>query len=213
MAQVRRVGGVTREINVVLDPDQLAAPRPDRRQVNNALRAARPGRCPAAGWRSAAASRPCACWAPRSTAGRAARADHPHGPAAIVKLTDVAEVGDGAGEVRGFARLNGRPVVGFQVMKTRAASDVAVEDAVTGQAGRRWKRTVRGEVHPHLHPVQETRDSFRATQHVLLEGMLLAAFVVWLFLRDWRATMVTAFAMPDVADPDLLRDATCSASR
>jgi len=44
--------------------------------------------------------------------------------------------------------------------------------------------------------VQETRDSFRATQHVLLEGMLLAALVVFLFLRDWRATMVTAFAMP-----------------
>ena len=45
-------------------------------------------------------------------------------------------------------------------------------------------------------PVEETRASFRATQHVLLEGMLLAALVVLLFLRDWRATMITAFAMP-----------------
>ena len=51
----------------------------------------------------------------------------PTGGGRYVKLTDVAEVGDGAGEIRGFARLNGRPVVGFQVMKTRAASDIAVE--------------------------------------------------------------------------------------
>ena len=47
-----------------------------------------------------------------------------------MKLSDVADVGDGASEVRGFARLNGRPVVGFQVTKTKEASDVDAEDAV-----------------------------------------------------------------------------------
>ena len=38
-----------------------------------------------------------------------------------------------------------------------------------------------------------------ATAHTLLEGMLLAALVVWLFLRDWRATLITAVAMPSCA--------------
>jgi HAE1 family hydrophobic/amphiphilic exporter-1 len=44
--------------------------------------------------------------------------------------------------------------------------------------------------------VDQTRASFKATQHVLGEGMFLAALVVFFFLRDWRATMITAAAMP-----------------
>jgi HAE1 family hydrophobic/amphiphilic exporter-1 len=120
----------------------------------------------------------------------------PTGTGGYVKLTDIAEVGDGSGEVRGFARLNSRPVVGFQVMKTRAASDIAVEDAVLAKLASLEKERPGVKFTRIFTTVQETRDSFRATQHVLLEGMLLAAFVVWLFLRDWRATMVTAFAMP-----------------
>jgi HAE1 family hydrophobic/amphiphilic exporter-1 len=86
--------------------------------------------------------------------------------------------------------------VGFQVMKTRAASDIAVEDAVLAKLAKLEKENPGVKFTRIFTTVQETRDSFRATQHVLLEGMLLAAFVVWLFLRDWRATMVTAFAMP-----------------
>ncbi|MEI7931810.1 MAG: efflux RND transporter permease subunit, partial [Alphaproteobacteria bacterium] len=44
--------------------------------------------------------------------------------------------------------------------------------------------------------VYDTRQGFEATKSTLFEGMLLAALVVWLFLRDWRATMITAVAMP-----------------
>src|SRR6185437_15345631 len=90
----------------------------------------------------------------------------------------------------------GRPVVGFQVMKTREASDVAVDDAVKA------KLVELEKAHPGVtftrifSSVDETRTSFRATQHVLVEGMLLAALVVFFFLRDWRATAITAVAMP-----------------
>ena len=48
----------------------------------------------------------------------------------VVRLTDVAQIGDGSSEIRGFARLNGRPVVAVQIMKTREASDVQTEDRV-----------------------------------------------------------------------------------
>ncbi|RYG00047.1 MAG: efflux RND transporter permease subunit, partial [Caulobacteraceae bacterium] len=113
-----------------------------------------------------------------------------------VRLTDIAEVGDGSSEVRGFARLNGQPVVGFMVMKTRDSSDVAVEDniiAALAKAEGQYKGVTFTKI---FSSVDETRASFRATQHVLLEGMILAALVVFLFLRDWRSTAITAFAMP-----------------
>ena len=44
--------------------------------------------------------------------------------------------------------------------------------------------------------VDDTKANFHATQDALLEGMLLAALVVFLFLRDWRATLISAAAMP-----------------
>ena len=44
--------------------------------------------------------------------------------------------------------------------------------------------------------MDQTRAGFIATWHTLLEGMLLAALVVFLFLRDWRSTLITAVAMP-----------------
>lgn len=120
----------------------------------------------------------------------------PTGSGGYVKLTDIAEVGDGSSEVRGFARLNGQPVVGFMVMKTRDSSDVAVEDNIIA-ALQKAEGTYKGVTFTKIFSsVDETRASFRATQHVLLEGMILAALVVFLFLRDWRSTAITAFAMP-----------------
>src|SRR6185437_11353146 len=111
----------------------------------------------------------------------------------FVKLTDVADVGDGSSEVRGFARLNGRPVVGFQVQKTKDSSDVDVDNAVL-QGLKQLEKTHPGVKFTKIFSsVDETRASFKATQHVLLEGMMLAALVVFVFLRDWRSTTITAF--------------------
>ncbi|MDZ4371322.1 MAG: efflux RND transporter permease subunit [Phenylobacterium sp.] len=195
VAQIRRVGGVSREINVILDPDKLAARGLTAAQVNNALRAADldvPGGRVEVGGREQTVR----VLGAATTLAELREMTIPTGGGSYVKLTDVAQVGDGAGEVRGFARLNGRPVVGFQLMKIRAASDIATEDAVLARLETLEKEYPGVTFTRIFTTVQETRDSFRATQHVLLEGMLLAAFVVWLFLRDWRATMVTAFAMP-----------------
>jgi len=195
VAQIRRVGGVSREINVVIDPDRLAARGLTAAQVNNALRAADldvPGGRVEVGGREQTVR----VLGAATTLATLREMTIPTGTGSYVKLTDVAELGDGAGEIRGFARLNGRPVVGFQVMKTRAASDISTEDAVLARLAKLEQQHPGVKFTRIFTTVQETRDSFRATQHVLLEGMLLAAFVVWLFLRNWRATMVTAFAMP-----------------
>jgi len=196
VAQITRVGGVTREINVIVDPDRLAARGLTASQVNNALRGFQvdaPGGRTTVGGReqnlrvlgnvtSIAELRELNI--PTGVAGR------------FVKLSDVADIGDGSSEVRGFAELNGRPVVGFQVSKTKEASDVVTEDAVKARLAQMEK------AHPGIKfaaissTVDETRASFHATQHVLTEGMFLAALVVFFFLRDWRATAITAVAMP-----------------
>ena len=144
----------------------------------------------------------------------------------FVKLSDVADVGDGTAEVRSAAWYDGfGRVVGFQITKLKDSSDVTTEDGVDralkemvegskpgfyAKLGALWGR-LRGRdavaqgltpTHPEIRinkivsQVDSTRGSFAATRETMLEGMALAALVVWLFLRDWRATAVTAVAMP-----------------
>jgi HAE1 family hydrophobic/amphiphilic exporter-1 len=195
VAQVQRVGGVNREINVIVDPDKLAGLGLTAPQINDALRGFAAdetgGQVEVGGRRQTVR-----VLGTPETVARLRDMQIPIAGGRFVRLSDVAEVGDGSSEVQGFARLDDRPVVGFQVMKTRDSSDITVEDNVD----RAIKKLEAG--HPDvkftkvLSTVDNTRANFTATLHTLLEGMLLAAVVVFLFLKDWRATLITAIAMP-----------------
>ncbi len=195
VSQIARVGGVNREINVLVDPERLAARGVTAAQVSNALRGfdldASGGRVTVGGREQTVR-----VLGSVNTIEALRALTIPVAGTRYVKLTDVADIGDGAAELRGFARFNGRPVVGFQVMKTKEASDVGVEDEVKKGLAELAKTYPDIKITPIFSSVTETRATFKATQHVLLEGMLLAAIVVFVFLRDWRSTLITAVAMP-----------------
>jgi len=195
VGKVGRVGGVDREINVVLDPTRLAAQGITAAQVNSAVAQASvdaPGGRITIGGREQTLR----------VLGAAVTVDQirnlliPVAGGKFVRLSDVADVGDGSAEVRSFALLNGAPVVGFQVTKTKPASEVSTEDGVDAAVAKLNRDHPGITIHKIVSFVDNTRASFSATLHTLLEGMALAALVVWLFLRDWRATAVTAVAMP-----------------
>ncbi len=195
VSQISRVGGANREINVVIDPDKLTARGLTAASVNTALRGFD---LDAAGGRVQVGGREqtLRILGAVNTLEKLQNLTIPTGQGRFVKLTDVAQVGDGASESRGFARFNNRPVVGFQVMKTRDSSDVTVDDGVIVALDKLQKASPGVKFVRIFSSVDETRASFEATKHVLLEGMLLAAIVVFAFLRDWRSTLITAFAMP-----------------
>ncbi|MEZ5502217.1 MAG: efflux RND transporter permease subunit [Halioglobus sp.] len=195
VAQVKRVGGIDREINVTLDPQRLEALGLTAPQINNALRSASidvPGGRAEIGGReqtvrvlgAANTVESLGDMVISTSAGRE------------IRLADVASVASGAAERRGFAQLNGQSVVGFQVMKTPKASDVAVAreiERATAQLAQEYPDLRFQRVYSIAIGTQE---SFTATLHSLIEGMVLAALVVFLFLRSWRATVITALAMP-----------------
>jgi len=195
VARVTRVGGVSREINVVVSPDRLAARGLTATQVNAALRGFQidaPGGRVNVGGREQTLR----VYSNAASVAQLRDLNIPTGGGKFVKLSDVADIGDGASEVRGFARLNGRPVVGFQVSKTKEASDVVTEDAIIKTLAQLEKEHPGVKFTKIFSSVDQTRETFKATQHVLAEGMFLAALVVFFFLRDWRATAITAVAMP-----------------
>ena len=202
VGQVSRIGGVDREINVIIDPVRMAAQEVTAPQINQALASVSED---AAGGRVQVGGREQTL----RVLGAATSVDQirnlalPGTGGRFVKLSDVADVGDGTAEVRSEAKLDGAPVVAFNITKTREASDVSTEDGVDAALG--VKKGI-AQASPPGHSdivirkiysaVDDTRGGFAATKETMLEGMVLAAFVVWLFLRDWRATSVTAMAMP-----------------
>jgi HAE1 family hydrophobic/amphiphilic exporter-1 len=195
VAQVSRVGGVEREINVTLDPKKIQALGLTAPQINDALRRSSidvPGGRAEVGQQEQTVR---VLAAADSLQALADTVIHTSGNT-FIRLKDVASVASGAAERRGFAALDGESVVGFQVKKTKAASDVALAKAVA--------KAMQGVVnaYPHIHfnlivsMAKNTQASYQATLTALIEGMLLAALVVFLFLRNWRATVIAATAMP-----------------
>src|SRR5262249_4275271 len=113
-----------------------------------------------------------------------------------VRLDDVGLVTDTIAEQRTFARLNDIPVVGFNIMRSKGASDVKVADAVAARIEK-----IKSE-HPEIDlklidtSVTYTLGNYESALHTLYEGAALAIIVVFLFLRDVRATIIAALTLP-----------------
>ncbi len=195
VGQVQRVGGADREINVTLDPVRMAALGVIAADVNGAMRSY---------YRNYGGGRAEVGGAETTlrVIGESVDVDGirdlqiPLRNGSYVRLSDVADVGDGIGEVRGFARLNGRPVAGFNIVKVDTASEVDVQNGVFAGIEKLEAENPGLEITKIFSMTDDTLANFHATQAVLIEGMILAALVVFLFLRDWRATLIAAAAMP-----------------
>jgi multidrug efflux pump subunit AcrB len=200
MATVSRDGGVNREIRVVVDPNRMVAMGVSANDVNNALRQvnvdAAGGQAEIAGSRQSVrvlgnAQNAYALSQTRINLGNGRQ----------IKLADIASVYDGYSDRTDVARVGGREVVTFGFERARGASDVAVYDAAAKKLDEIRK------LHPDIHitqlfsQVDYTRGQYTSSMEALVEGAVLAIVIVYLFLRDWRATMISALAIPLSAIP------------
>ena len=118
-----------------------------------------------------------------------------------VRLTDLGTVTDTYEELRSFVRFNGDPVVTFAVFRAKGASEVSVAETVNLALDDLRK------AHPGVgielvdDTVFYTYGNYESAIQTLLEGALLAVLVVLAFLRNWRATLITAVALPLSAVP------------
>ena len=195
VGQVTRTGGLDREINVALDPERMAALGVTAPQINQALTQFTND---LGGGRAKVGERELTVRVLGSARSVEAlrTLQIPLSGGRYVRLGDVATIGDGSGEKRGFAMLDGHPVASFQVSKSKGASDVAVEKQVLKAIDQLKKEHPEVTFTQILSTVQNTRESYESTVDVLVEGMFLAVLVVFLFLREWRATLISAIAMP-----------------
>ena len=200
VAQVQRMGGVQREIRVELDPSRLQAHGLTAVQVNEQLRDlnvdAPGGRAQIGGGEQAirvlggAKSATALGDVQIFTAG-----------GRFVRLGELADVHDGIGEVVGSARWNGRTAVPFSVWKAKGASEVSTGKAVDAELDKILKANPDLQLEKIFTTVPHTINTYHSSLEALVEGSLLSVAVVWFFLRSWRATLISALAIPLSAVP------------
>ncbi|NBW48436.1 MAG: efflux RND transporter permease subunit, partial [Betaproteobacteria bacterium] len=195
VGSVARVGGVTREVQVALDPARMLALGVTASDISRRLRAVQQessgGRVDLGGAEQAVRT-----LATVQSAAQLAALDIPLNDGRRVMLSQVATVRDTVAEQRSAALLNGKPVVGFEVTRSKGASEVDVRagvEAALAKLKAQHADVVMDEVFNFVDPVQENYDG---SLTLLYEGAILAVIVVWFFLRDWRATFVAATALP-----------------
>jgi multidrug efflux pump subunit AcrB len=200
VAAASRRGGVDREIRVTLDPARMQALGVTAAQVNAALRQtnvdAGGGQAEIAGSRQSVR-----VLGNADSAYELSQQQIALGGGRTAKLSDVATVTDGASEIRAIAKVDGRPVVTFGVQRARGESDVEVydeslkvlEEIKAENAGVRFTEL--------FNSVTYTKDQYESSMAAMIEGAILAVVVVFFFLRDWRATIISAIAIPLSAIP------------
>ena len=195
VGEVRRFGGVDREIRVSLNPEKLLALGVTAAAVNEQVRA---DNVDLGGGRGEVAGQEQAI---RTLAGARSVADLAALPIALaggrkVRLDELGTVVDGAAEPRTFSRLFDEPIVSFGVTRAKGASDVTVDQRIAERLAKIQA------AHPEVAftkvdtQVDNELGNYHSTMETLIEGALLAIVVVFVFLRDLRATIVTALALP-----------------
>ena len=119
-------------------------------------------------------------------------------------LGRMAEVTDGAADPSSVAKLDGETVVAFNITRSRGASEVEVTkrvDAALAQLSAEMSNIEVEKVYDRATPVEE---DYKSSLRMLIEGGILAVVVVFLFLRNIRATIVAAVALPLSVIPTFL---------
>ncbi|MBZ4040415.1 efflux RND transporter permease subunit [Novilysobacter selenitireducens] len=195
VAQVSRIGGIERQIRIDLDPQQLHAFGVTAAEVSQQLaqiQVERPGgRTEIGGEQQTIRTvgtvedvRQLRDYTISLADGRA------------VRLSSIATVSDAAADPSQVALLDGESVVGFSVSRSRGSDELDVKAQVQETLDDLAASHPGVEFDLVSNMVDETERSYSSSMTMLWEGALLALVVVWLFLRDWRATWVSAVALP-----------------
>ncbi|OLP62337.1 ABC transporter permease [Xaviernesmea oryzae] len=119
----------------------------------------------------------------------------------FVRLSDLGTVTDTYEEPKSFSRFDGVPVVTFAVFRSKGASEVTVAETVAKTLTKVRAENPDVDIKLVNDSVYFTYGNYEAALDTLIEGALLAVAVVLLFLRNWRATLISAAALPLSAIP------------
>jgi multidrug efflux pump subunit AcrB len=193
--KVLRLGGVDREIQVLLDPTKLIALDTTINNISSQLFTVRQdfsgGRANIGHSEETIQEKQTI-----NSALDIANLNIPLPNGFYVRLGNVATVSDTAAEVRQMTFRNGESITSFSVYPAKGVSEVAVANKV------RSKINELSKLHPTIrikeisNTVERISENYKGSMQSLYEGAILAILVVFIFLRDFRATIISATALP-----------------
>jgi multidrug efflux pump subunit AcrB len=200
VAAVQRVGGVDRTIRVILDPAALQSQGITAAQVNQQLRQSNMN---GAGGRAeiAGSEQSVRVLGNATDAYQLSQMQIALPGGRFVRLADLGTVQDSNSEQRSIAKQNGRQVVTFMVQRAKGASEVTAYEGMWKELNKLQKENPKVGFSEVFTPVEYTKAQYRSAMEGLVEGAILAVLVVLLFLRDIRATAISALAIPMSAIP------------
>jgi multidrug efflux pump subunit AcrB len=200
MAEVDRFGGVDREIEVILDLGKMQSLGVTASQINQALRAdnvdASGGMAEVGGTRQSVR-----VLGSTDTAFELSQRQVRLSNGGTAKLADFSTVRDGYSEQTSISKVRDREVVNFSMSRAKGASDVTVFDEAQIIITQIEADNPGVKFIQLFDTVKYTKDQYDSSIAAMVEGAILAVIVVFFFLRDWRATVISAIAIPLSAIP------------
>ncbi|EJT02023.1 efflux RND transporter permease subunit [Rhizobium sp. CCGE 510] len=203
VGQVNRIGGIDREVHVDLDPATMASLGVTAATVSSQLKAVQTdisgGLGEIGGTRQTLRTLGAL---PSVEALKGLKISLANGQQ--VRLDDVASITDSFAERSSMAYLDGKPVIAVEIKRSNGFSDSGVAadvDKAIKQFATKHSNVQIDEAYSTIGPIIGNYDG---SMHMLYEGAILAIIVVWLFLRDWRATILSAVALPLSVIPTFL---------
>ncbi|MES2423271.1 MAG: efflux RND transporter permease subunit [Pseudomonadota bacterium] len=200
---VKRMGGASREVRVELDAAKMAALNVAAVDVSRRLKLVQQ-EAPGGRGDVGGAEQSVRTIATVKTAAELALVDLPLADGRHIRLDQVATITDGVAESRAVALQDGKPVVGFEVFRTKGASEVDVAKGVRAAVEELKAGNPNVTINQAIDNAFPVEENFEGSMELLYEGAFLAVLVVWWFLRDWRATLVAAAALPLSVIPTFL---------
>ncbi|MBX4999319.1 efflux RND transporter permease subunit [Rhizobium lentis] len=203
VGQVNRIGGIDREVHVDLDPATMASLGVTAATVSSQLKAVQTDTSGGLGEIGGTRQTLRTLGAlPSVEALKALRIPLANGQQ--VRLDDVASVTDSFAERSSMAYLDGKPVVAVEIKRSNGFSDSGVADDVDTAMKQFAPKHSNVQIEDAYSTIGPIIENYDGSMHMLYEGAILAIIVVWLFLRDWRATILSAVALPLSVIPTFL---------
>jgi hydrophobe/amphiphile efflux-1 (HAE1) family protein len=196
VGQVQRAGGVDREINVDLDPSRLNALGGSADMVSLQLRLLNMN-MPGGRGELGAKEQSIRTLGSAQTVSDLAQTQVMVAGGNYARLNTLGTIKDGTSEQRQSALLNGKPVVAFSIVRSVGANMVGVEKGVDEKL-----QVLEKSLPPDVKitkirsEARFVRESYDACIDSLAFGAVLAILVIWWFLGNWRAAIISALAMP-----------------
>ncbi|MFA5941107.1 MAG: efflux RND transporter permease subunit [Sinimarinibacterium sp.] len=195
VAQVTRKGGVTREVRVELDPVRLQSLRVTAGEISTQLRSVQQ-EAPGGRGSLGGLEQTVRALGTVSSAEELAALSLPLADGRSLRLGDVATVRDTIAERSQIALLDGQRVVSFEIARAKGIDEVTAARGARAAIAQLQKEHAGVQFVEVSNIVDFTHQEYNVAMRALYEGTILAVLVVWLFLRDWRATLVSAVALP-----------------